>query len=118
MGISLCFRGSNSSQGYRNPPGVFNYLNVFYLLLSNCFFVFLSLSPIHLQGCEREVAEAEKGSSDELKSECIMRLSWALVHSKRPEDVQRGIAMLEGILWISVCVCSCLGLLNIYKGIS
>ncbi|OIS96483.1 mitochondrial fission 1 protein A [Nicotiana tabacum] len=49
-------------------------------------------------GCEREVAEAEKGSSDELKSECIMRLSWALVHSKRPEDVQRGIAMLEASL--------------------
>ncbi|CAN1170490.1 Mitochondrial fission 1 protein A [Linum perenne] len=24
-----------------------------------------------------------------------MRLSWALVHSKQPEDVQRGIAMLE-----------------------
>ncbi|CAH9102631.1 unnamed protein product [Cuscuta europaea] len=24
-----------------------------------------------------------------------MRLSWSLVHSKRPEDVQRGIAMLE-----------------------
>ncbi|KAI8562072.1 hypothetical protein RHMOL_Rhmol03G0006500 [Rhododendron molle] len=47
-------------------------------------------------GCEREVAEAEQGSSDELKSECIMRLSWALVHSRRPEDVQRGIAMLEG----------------------
>ncbi|XP_027102741.2 mitochondrial fission 1 protein A-like [Coffea arabica] len=49
-------------------------------------------------GCEREVAEAEKGSTDELKSECIMRLSWALVHSKRPEDVQRGIAMLEASL--------------------
>ncbi|CAI9106229.1 OLC1v1005339C1 [Oldenlandia corymbosa var. corymbosa] len=49
-------------------------------------------------GCEREVAEAEKGSSDELKRECIMRLSWALVHSKRPEDVQRGIAMLEASL--------------------
>ncbi|KAI5673771.1 hypothetical protein M9H77_14135 [Catharanthus roseus] len=49
-------------------------------------------------GCEREVAEAEKGSSDTLKSECIMRLSWALVHSKRPEDVQRGIAMLEASL--------------------
>ncbi|XP_009630180.1 mitochondrial fission 1 protein A [Nicotiana tabacum] len=49
-------------------------------------------------GCEHEVAEAEKGSSDELKSECIMRLSWALVHSKRPEDVQRGIAMLEASL--------------------
>lgn len=25
-----------------------------------------------------------------------MRLSWALVHSRQPEDVQRGIAMLEG----------------------
>ncbi|KAI3746460.1 hypothetical protein L6452_08894 [Arctium lappa] len=49
-------------------------------------------------GCEREVAEAEKGSSDELKKECHMRLSWALVHSKRPEDVQRGIAMLEASL--------------------
>ncbi|KAL0459138.1 UNVERIFIED_CONTAM: Mitochondrial fission 1 protein A [Sesamum latifolium] len=48
-------------------------------------------------GCEREVAEAEKGSSDKLKGECIMRLSWALVHSKRAEDVQRGIAMLEDI---------------------
>ncbi|KAF8041214.1 hypothetical protein BT93_B3214 [Corymbia citriodora subsp. variegata] len=24
-----------------------------------------------------------------------MRLSWALVHSRQPEDVQRGIAMLE-----------------------
>ncbi|XP_060174085.1 mitochondrial fission 1 protein A-like [Lycium barbarum] len=48
--------------------------------------------------CEREVAEAEKGSSDELKSECIMRLSWALVHSRRPEDIQRGIAMLEASL--------------------
>ncbi|PSR86790.1 Mitochondrial fission 1 protein like [Actinidia chinensis var. chinensis] len=49
-------------------------------------------------GCEREVAEAEKGSSDEFRSECIMRLSWALVHSRRPEDVQRGIAMLEASL--------------------
>ncbi|KAM3289078.1 Mitochondrial fission 1 protein B [Capsicum baccatum] len=49
-------------------------------------------------GCEREVADAEKGSSDELKSECIMRLSWALVHSRRPEDIQRGIAMLEASL--------------------
>lgn len=28
-----------------------------------------------------------------------MRLSWALVHSKRPEDVQRGIAMLEGDIY-------------------
>ncbi|KAH7542210.1 mitochondrial fission 1 protein A [Ziziphus jujuba] len=46
-------------------------------------------------GCEREVAEAQNGSSDELLKECIMRLSWALVHSRFPEDVQRGIAMLE-----------------------
>ncbi|KAL7113509.1 hypothetical protein ACP275_04G065500 [Erythranthe tilingii] len=49
-------------------------------------------------GCEREVAEAEKGSSDKLKSECITRLSWALVHSKRADDVQRGIDMLEASL--------------------
>lgn len=49
-------------------------------------------------GCEQEVREAEKGSSDDFKSDCIMRLSWALVHSKRPEDVQRGIAMLEASL--------------------
>jgi hypothetical protein len=69
---------------------------------------------IYLQGCEREVAEAQKGSSDELLSECIMRLSWALVHSRRPEDVQRGIAMLEGgniyktrLLCVCVCVCVC-----------
>ncbi|KAK6925550.1 Fis1, C-terminal tetratricopeptide repeat [Dillenia turbinata] len=38
-------------------------------------------------GCEREVAEAAKGESEELKSECIMRLSWALVHSRQPEDL-------------------------------
>lgn len=49
-----------------------------------------------LQGCEREAADAEKGSSDELLKESILRLSWALVHSRQPEDVQRGIAMLEG----------------------
>ncbi|KAI3421564.1 uncharacterized protein J3R85_012064 [Psidium guajava] len=47
-------------------------------------------------GCEREVANAANGGSDELKSETIMRLSWALVHSRQREDVQRGIAMLEG----------------------
>ncbi|CAN1250557.1 Mitochondrial fission 1 protein A, partial [Linum perenne] len=51
-------------------------------------------------GCEQEVQEAEKGSNEELKNECIMRLSWALVHSKQPEDVQRGIAMLESNLQI------------------
>ncbi|KAK9936621.1 hypothetical protein M0R45_013451 [Rubus argutus] len=47
-------------------------------------------------GCEREVAEdMDKGESrEEHKSESIMRLSWALVHSRQPEDVERGIAML------------------------
>lgn len=53
-------------------------------------------TDVYFQGCEHEVADAEKGASEAIKSECIMRLSWALVHSKRPEDVQRGIAMLEG----------------------
>lgn len=60
------------------------------------YFLLNHIPVLHIQGCEREVADAEKGSNDKLKSECIMRLSWALVHSKRPEDVQRGIAMLEG----------------------
>ncbi|XP_010247042.1 PREDICTED: mitochondrial fission 1 protein A-like [Nelumbo nucifera] len=48
-------------------------------------------------GCEREVAEAS-GVSEEGLNESIMRLSWALVHSRQPEDVQRGIAMLEASL--------------------
>ncbi|CAL5416121.1 unnamed protein product [Camellia sinensis] len=47
------------------------------------------------KGCEREVSEAANGVSDELKGERIIRLSWALVHSKQPEDMQHGIAMLE-----------------------
>ncbi|KAB5519335.1 hypothetical protein DKX38_023654 [Salix brachista] len=51
-----------------------------------------------INGCEREVAEAAEGDSKELKTDSIMRLSWALVHSKQPEDVQRGIAMLEASL--------------------
>ncbi|KAL5565866.1 hypothetical protein UlMin_029030 [Ulmus minor] len=48
-----------------------------------------------IAGCEIEVAEAQKTSSDQLLKECLGRLSWALVHSRQPEDVQRGIAMLE-----------------------
>ncbi|KAK2652005.1 hypothetical protein Ddye_011861 [Dipteronia dyeriana] len=51
-----------------------------------------------IAGCEREVAEAGKDGSDEQKNESIMRLSWALVHSRQPEDVQRGIAMLDASL--------------------
>ncbi|OWM78909.1 hypothetical protein CDL15_Pgr003080 [Punica granatum] len=54
--------------------------------------------PDIILGCERDVAEAANGGSDELKSESIMRLSWALVHSRREEDVQRGIAMLEEVV--------------------
>ncbi|XP_073298222.1 mitochondrial fission 1 protein A isoform X2 [Primulina huaijiensis] len=55
-------------------------------------------SPDVIDGCEREVVEATKEESDERKSESIMRLSWALVHARQPEDVQRGIAMLEASL--------------------
>ncbi|PWA48378.1 mitochondria fission 1 protein [Artemisia annua] len=50
--------------------------------------------------CEKEVTEAAN-DSDEAKSESIMRLSWALVHSRQPEDVQRGIAMLEDISYFT-----------------
>ncbi|MBA0633292.1 hypothetical protein Godav_001914, partial [Gossypium davidsonii] len=46
-----------------------------------------------IQGCEKEAAEAN--GSDESKNECLTRFSWALVHSRRTEDVERGIAMLE-----------------------
>ncbi|KAE9596315.1 hypothetical protein Lal_00048769 [Lupinus albus] len=47
-----------------------------------------------IAGCEREVS----GASSEHMNECLLRLSWALVHSKQPHDVQRGIAMLQGSL--------------------
>ncbi|PHT71456.1 Mitochondrial fission 1 protein B [Capsicum annuum] len=55
-------------------------------------------SPDIVVGCEKEVADATTGASDEGKNESIMRLSWALVHSKQPQDVQRGIAMLQASL--------------------
>jgi len=48
-----------------------------------------------IAGCEKDVAES---NSEEKKNESIMRLSWALVHSRQPQDVQRGIAMLEASL--------------------
>ncbi|CAN6444111.1 unnamed protein product [Victoria cruziana] len=49
-----------------------------------------------IAGCEQEVAEeGPGGASAKNKNDSIMRLSWALVHSRQPEDVQRGIAMLE-----------------------
>lgn len=60
------------------------------------FFLLSVLTIWHvLKGCEREVAEAANGDSEERKNESIMRLSWALVHSRQKEDIQRGIAMLE-----------------------
>ncbi|VVB03007.1 unnamed protein product [Arabis nemorensis] len=51
-----------------------------------------------IAGCEKEVKEATDGGSEEQKKESIMRLSWALVHSRQAEDIQRGIAMLEASL--------------------
>ncbi|CAK9205050.1 unnamed protein product [Sphagnum troendelagicum] len=49
--------------------------------------------------CEVEVNEKTKVSGgDSGKNESIMRLAWALVHSRHPSDVQRGIAMLEASL--------------------
>ncbi|KAK6945189.1 Fis1, N-terminal tetratricopeptide repeat [Dillenia turbinata] len=51
-----------------------------------------------IAGCEREVAEAASDIPDELKNESLTRLSWALVHSRYPADMQRGIAMLEASL--------------------
>ncbi|XP_072975952.1 mitochondrial fission 1 protein A-like [Typha angustifolia] len=48
-----------------------------------------------IAGCEREVAEV---GSEEHKNESIMRLSWALVHSRQSDDLNRGIGMLEASL--------------------
>ncbi|XP_019237631.1 PREDICTED: mitochondrial fission 1 protein A-like, partial [Nicotiana attenuata] len=51
------------------------------------------LKPEHPKqaGCEREAADATNG----VRLKERMRVLWALVHSKQPEDVQRGMAMLE-----------------------
>ncbi|KAL1199133.1 Mitochondrial fission 1 protein B [Cardamine amara subsp. amara] len=51
-----------------------------------------------ISGCEKELAEAQKAQDEGLQKECIMRLSWALVHSKTPGDIQRGLAMLEALV--------------------
>ncbi|KAF3326183.1 mitochondrial fission 1 protein A-like protein [Carex littledalei] len=51
--------------------------------------------PDIIAGCEREVAEA---GNEEQKNESLMRLAWALVHSRQPDDVNRGIGMLEASL--------------------
>nr|XP_043636933.1 mitochondrial fission 1 protein A-like [Erigeron canadensis] len=49
--------------------------------------------------CRRDYALVENrldSSYDDIRNECLLRLSWALAHSRRPEDVQHGIRMLEG----------------------
>ncbi|GJN31502.1 hypothetical protein PR202_gb19910 [Eleusine coracana subsp. coracana] len=46
-----------------------------------------------IAGFESEVAEA---ATEAQKNDSLMRLSWALVHSRQPEDVNRGIGMLQG----------------------
>ncbi|TVT99270.1 hypothetical protein EJB05_55369 [Eragrostis curvula] len=48
-----------------------------------------------IAGFEREIAEA---ANEEHKNDSLMRLSWALVHSRQPEDVNRGIGMLQASL--------------------
>ena len=58
----------------------------------------------NFQGCEREVIAAEKDSSEEFKSECRLRLSWALVHSKFLEDVLLEINIIEGEQMIYICL--------------
>lgn len=50
-----------------------------------------------MQSCELE-ASGEKAAISGENNDSIMRLAWALVHSRNAPDVQRGIAMLEGML--------------------
>ncbi|CAH2052410.1 unnamed protein product, partial [Thlaspi arvense] len=67
------------------------------LRFSNCFdtsFIFFGCL-IFFRVYLKELAEAQKGQDEGLEKKCIMRQSWALVHSKIPADIQRGIAMLE-----------------------
>ena len=64
----------------------------FDLFVTCTVFRFLYYNFICMQTCEHEA-----GVSGGDKSESIMRLAWALVHSRNAPDVQRGIAMLEGL---------------------
>uniref|UniRef100_A0A7I4AR39 Mitochondrial fission 1 protein n=1 Tax=Physcomitrium patens TaxID=3218 RepID=A0A7I4AR39_PHYPA len=50
-----------------------------------------------IASCELE-ASCEKAAAPSENTESVMRLSWALVHSRNASDVQRGIAMLEAAL--------------------
>ncbi|KAK7269216.1 hypothetical protein RIF29_21934 [Crotalaria pallida] len=55
-------------------------------------------TPTRLLKLNKSFAEAKKkhSSHDDFKKGCHLRLSSFLVHSKRSQDVQRGIALLEG----------------------
>lgn len=87
---------SSSLLGFSFPISkLFNSINL--LPITHYMFLCVKCLRLHLQGCEKEVLEAEKLSSDEHMQDCLLRLSWALVHSKHPQDVHRGIAMLEGL---------------------
>ncbi|XP_066379783.1 mitochondrial fission 1 protein A-like isoform X1 [Miscanthus floridulus] len=48
-----------------------------------------------IAGIERELADA---ANDEQRNASLMRLSWALVHSRQTDDVNRGISMLQASL--------------------
>ncbi|CAL4893307.1 unnamed protein product [Urochloa decumbens] len=48
-----------------------------------------------IAGCETELANA---ATEEQRNASLMRLSWALVHSRQTDDVNRGISMLEASL--------------------
>jgi fission 1 protein len=48
-----------------------------------------------IAGCERELADA---ATEAQRNDSLMRLSWALVHSKHQDDVNRGISMIEASL--------------------
>ncbi|XP_058745086.1 mitochondrial fission 1 protein A-like [Vicia villosa] len=56
-----------------------------------------------IAGCERDVEEAKKQPfAYDSTQQCLIRLLWALVHSKRPEEVKRGIEMVQSSLpWTS-----------------
>ncbi|AQK93178.1 Mitochondrial fission 1 protein A [Zea mays] len=48
-----------------------------------------------IAGCEGELVNAV---NEEQRNESLMRLSWALVHSRQTDDVNRGISMLQASL--------------------
>ncbi|MCL7050160.1 hypothetical protein MKW94_013282 [Papaver nudicaule] len=48
--------------------------------------------------CERDIDEAGDDTPDEVKNENIIKLSWALVHTRQSKDVERGIALLEALI--------------------